>query len=162
VASFQLVSIGCAYHWCDRERLFSETSRVLSPDGWFAIFDSEFMGLEESPGLIEWLRDDYWARLPSCPRNPFFDVSLHLRPPFALIARVSTEVRVPMTADAIRQFITTQASTINAVTSGAASLEELEERLRDGLRSHIPEGHHATARFLNPLCLLRKNRPPAG
>lgn len=161
-ASFQLVTIGCAYHWCDRERLFSEASRVLSRDGWFAIFDSEFIGLVESPGLIEWLRDAYWNRLPSCPRNPLFDVSSHLRSPFVPTARVSTEAHVPMTADAICQFITTQASTVNAVTSGAASLPELEERLRDGLRSHCPGDRPATARFLNPLWLLRKHCAPAG
>ncbi len=159
-ASFQLVTIGCAYHWCDREQLFSETDRVLAQDGWFAIFDSEFLGVVESPALIEWLRNDYWGRLPPCPRNPLFDPSSHLRPPFALTARSSPEARVAMTADAIRRFITTQASTVNAVTSGAASLAELEERLREGLRSHCPAGRPATARFSNPLWLLRKRHAP--
>jgi SAM-dependent methyltransferase len=157
VASFQLVTIGCAYHWCDRERLFAETNRVLLQDGWLAIFDSEFAGLVESPALLEWLRNDYWPHLPWCPHNSLFDPTSHLQPPFSLTARVSIEARVPMTADAALLFITTQASTINAVTSGAAGLLDLEERLREGLYSHFPECRRATARFVNRLWLLRKD-----
>ena len=128
---------------------------MLSPRGWFAVFDSEFMGLAESPALLEWLRNDYWSRLPRCPRNPLFDVASHLERPFALVASVSSEARVPMTAEAIVQLITSQASTVNAVTSGAARLSELEERLREGLRPLCPAGG-ASARFVNPLWLLRK------
>jgi SAM-dependent methyltransferase len=156
-ASFQLATIGCAYHWCDRERLFAEANRVLSRDGWLAIFDSEFMGLVDSPGLLEWLRNHYWSRLPRCARNPLFDPTSHLRSPFTLATYLATEARVPMTVDAVLLFITTQASTVNAVTSGAARLHELEERLRDGIRSHFPEGRWALARFVNPLWLLRRS-----
>ena len=61
-----------------------------------------------------------------------------------------------MTAEAILMFITTQASTMNAVTSGAAQLSELEDRLREGFRANFPHGGSAVACFANPLWLLHK------
>jgi SAM-dependent methyltransferase len=156
--SFELVTIGCAYHWCEREKLFEEVARVLSRDGWFAIFDSEFMGLVDSPGLLEWLQNDYWAGLPRCPRYELFDAASHLQPPFVLVSCVSPEAHVPMTVEDVLLLITTQASTVNAVTSGTAPLAELECRLREGIRGSFPEGcERAPARFVNPLWLLRKS-----
>ena len=146
---------------CDRELLLAELDRVLSRAGWLAVFDSEFLGLVESPALLEWLRSDYWSRLPPCPRNPLFEAD-HSQPPFSVVAKASSEAHVPMTAEAILRLITTQGSTVNAVTSGAAELSELEECLRQGLRSNFPDaksggsGRTALARFVNPLWLLRK------
>jgi ubiquinone/menaquinone biosynthesis C-methylase UbiE len=159
--SIQLVSIGCAYHWCDPEQLFTEANRVLSKSGWLAIFDSEFMGLVEAPSLLEWLRENYWQQLPRCPRNPLFDPDAHLRQPFSVVRCSSPEIQVPMTADAICMLITTQASTVNAVTQGGALLKVLEAELHEGVRSHFPDAETATARFVNPLWLLRKHARPA-
>lgn len=159
--SIQLVTIGCAYHWCDRDQLFGESARVLSQNGWLAIFDSEFTGLVETPALLKWLREDYWSQLPWCPRNPLFDPGSHLRPPFLLDHFVSLEVQVPMTADAIARLIATQAITVNAVTQGRAGLGELEAKLRTGIASKFPPTRIATARFVNPLWLLHKRGEPA-
>jgi ubiquinone/menaquinone biosynthesis C-methylase UbiE len=156
-AKFELATIGSAYHWCDCHRLLREVDRVLSRGGWFAIYDSEFLGLARSSEVIDWLRAEYWAYLPRCPHNPAFDANSHIRGSFGLAAEVSLEAEVAMTLEEAVRLITTQASTIHAVRSGAASLSELEARIREGFRRYFPPDDAAAVRFVIPLSLLHKS-----
>ena len=42
--TFDLVSIGLAYHWCDAERFLAEAARVLRSNGWLVVYDSGLVG----------------------------------------------------------------------------------------------------------------------
>ena len=154
--SFDLATMGSAFHWCDRQAVFAEFERVVRRGGVVAVYDVELTGLTGSPAIIEWLRADYWASLPGCPHNGAFDVRQHVRRPFSLMANATLQAESTMTLDALVSFILSQASSINAVTVGAASLGALEARLREGLAPHVPHGAAATARFDVPFALLRK------
>ena len=154
--SFDLATMGSAFHWCDRQATLVEFERVLRRGGSIAIYDIELTGLAESPALIDWLRSGYWAGLPRCPHNGAFDVRLHVRRPFTLVTNMTLRAEAPMTIDALVSFILSQASSINAVTTGAASFAALEASLRDGLARHVPPVAAATARFDVPFTLLRK------
>jgi len=90
------------------------------------------------------------------PSEGAFDVRQHVRRPFSLMANATLQAESTMTLDALVSFILSQASSINAVTVGAASLGALEARLREGLAPHVPHGAAATARFDVPFALLRR------
>jgi SAM-dependent methyltransferase len=155
-SSIDLATMGSAFHWCDRQAVFGELERVVRRGGGVAIYDVELAGLAESPSLVDWLRGDYWASLPRCPHNGAFDVRQHVRRPFTLVTNTTLRAEAPMTIDVLVSFILSQASSINAVTEGASSLDALEGRLREGLARHVPRGAPATARFDVPFSLLRK------
>ena len=155
--SCDLATMGSAFHWCERQATFAELERVVRRGGSVAIYDVELTGVSGSPALIGWLRGDYWANLPRCPHNGAFDVRQHVRRPFTIIANGTLRAEAPMTVDELVSFILSQASSINAVTVGAASFDALEARLRDGLAQHIRSGGAAaTARFDVPFSMLRK------
>ena len=64
-AAFDLVTIGCAYHWCQPEAFLSAAHRVLRPDGHLVIYDNFFFGQSpRSAALLDWLSSEHWARLP--------------------------------------------------------------------------------------------------
>jgi hypothetical protein len=150
------VGIGCAYHWCDRSTLLAEAARVLVPGGWLAIWNGDLLGRENSSDVVDWLREHYWARLPPCPRNDGFSPEAHVAPPFSLRAVERFERALPMTRAALAEFVTTRASTVHAIESGAATLAELEARLADGLAPFFPGEDPVPLRFGGPLALLRR------
>jgi SAM-dependent methyltransferase len=154
--SFELATIGSAFHWCDRQMTLAEIDRVVRRGGWVAIYDIELAGLADAPTLISWLRGTYWSSLPRCPHNEAFDPRLHVRRPFTLLASAALRVEVPMTLDELVSFVLSQASSINAVTIGDTSFGALEARLREGVARHVPGGGSSTARFDVPFSLLGK------
>jgi len=154
--SADLVTMGSAFHWCDRQTAFAEIDRVVRRDGGVAIYDIELAGLVGAPALLEWLRVDYWTGLPRCSHNGAFDSRLHVRRPFTHIVSETLRAEVAMTLDELVAFILSQASSINAVTVGHAAEADLESRLREGLARHIPRAGTSTARFDVPFSLLRK------
>ena len=154
--SFDFATLSAAFHWCHYDALFSELARVVRPGGWVAIYDVELADVIESRALVEWLRNDYWASLPRCVHFGAFDAATHVRPPFALVTDKRERTALPMNVDDIVAFVLSQASSINAVSLGVASLDALEQRLRHELAVALPRGIAATVEFDVPLALLRR------
>lgn len=155
-ASFDLATVSAAFHWCNHAALFSELERIVRPGGWIAIYDLELASVLESPSFVEWLRHDYWASLPRCTSFGAFDTASHVRPPFALLTDATERTALPMSADDIVAFVLSQASSINAVSTGWTSLDVLEQRLRRAAASALPRQLAATVVFDMPFSLLRR------
>lgn len=156
-ASVDLATLSAAFHWCYHDALFSELERVVRPGGWIAIYDVELANVVESPALVEWLRDDYWPSLPRCTHFGAFDGATDVRPPFALVSDTCERTVLPMRADDMLAFVLSQASSINAVTSGFTSLDALERRLRHTIADALPRDIAATVAFDVPFSLLRRS-----
>ncbi len=154
--SADLATMSAAYHWCDHDDVFAELERVVRPGGWIAIYDVELVDVFESPSLIAWLRNEYWAALPRCTHFGAFDSAAHLRAPFALVADTTERVELPMTPDESVSFVLSQASSINAVSTAFTSFEALERRLRDAVAAAFPRDLAATAIFDVPYSLLQR------
>jgi ubiquinone/menaquinone biosynthesis C-methylase UbiE len=154
--SFDLATVSAAFHWCNHDALFSELERVIRPGGWIAIYDVELATVVESPSLVEWLRSDYWPSLPRCTHFGAFDAASHVRAPFALVAETNERAALPMSADDIVAFVLSQASSINAMSTGFASIDSLEKRLRRAMASALPRALAATVVFDVPFSLLRR------
>jgi ubiquinone/menaquinone biosynthesis C-methylase UbiE len=155
-SSFELATVSAAFHWCDHDALFGELERVVRPGGWIAIYDVELADVVESPSLVAWLRGDYWATLPRCTHFGAFDAAAHVRPPFELVVDTIERTILPMSGDDVVDFVLSQASSINAVSTAFAASETLEERLRHAIAVAIPRGLAATVVFDVPFALLRR------
>jgi len=152
---FALVTIGCAYHWCETARFLDEILRVLEPSGHLVIYDCYFFG--DSPGpnpLFEWLRDEHWPRLPRAARNPLPELGCFDDPRFELVDSRRLEFFVPMTRERLITYLTTQSGAVAAVESGDRSLEDIEVFLRTGLSERVPE-EGARFRFGGPIWVVR-------
>jgi SAM-dependent methyltransferase len=156
-ASVELVSIACAYHWCEQKPLFEEVARALRPKGWLVIYDIDLRGSDPaSREVVDRIRSEYWSKLPWCPRNPYFDPTLHTHSVFHFRSTTLVEQDLSIPREDLLNFISSQASTINAVGSGYATLPELESRLRSALIDLFPEYAPRTLRFGGPLHLLQR------
>jgi SAM-dependent methyltransferase len=153
---FDLATVSAAFHWCNHDALFGELARVVRPGGWAAIYDAELATVVESPSFVDWLRSEYWASLPRCAHFGAFDAAAHVRPPFELVAETNEPNALPMSADDIVSFVLSQASSINAVSTGFASLDSLEHRLRRAIATGLPRDLAATVVFDVPCSLLRR------
>jgi SAM-dependent methyltransferase len=154
-ASLDLVTIACAWHWCEQREFLDEAARVLRPGAFLAIYDSRFRGDHERPELLDWLLEEYWGHLAWVPRNPFFDPLLHEHPMLHVAADEELEVIVPMTRNDVKTLITSQASTAGNVEQGRFTLDEAEARLDAGLAPFWSDpGERRPMRFVSPLHFL--------
>jgi len=135
-ATFDIACVSSAFQWCDPQRLIPELGRVVRPKGWLIIFDSILQGWSGgSAEPVERLTEEYWSRLPYCPRNPYFSPTRHRSDAFGLHASRVVSQAVRLSAPELSAFILTQASTVAAVESGHATLAELRARLVKCLHS---------------------------
>ncbi|HET9830856.1 MAG TPA: hypothetical protein VFP91_04085, partial [Vicinamibacterales bacterium] len=63
---------------------------------------------------------------------------------------------LPMSADDFVDFVLSQASSINAVSTACAAFATLELRLRHAIAAALPRGLAATVAFDVPFALLRR------
>ena len=155
--SQDLVTIACAWHWCEPRAFQDEAARVLRPGGWLVVYDSRFRARPDAPELLDWLKAHYWSQLEWVPRNPDYDPERHRHPAFEPVAHEVLDVLAPMTQREVRTLITSQASTIANVETGTLTLAEAETRLDAGLAPHWPDpAARHPIRFSSPMDFLRR------
>src|SRR5690349_15678050 len=107
-AAFDLIVIACALHWCDHAAFAAEARRVLRPDGWLVVYDSQFLGqAPRSSELTDWLAAHYYRGMPWAPRSAHFDPIAHPLPGFAGVGQEAVEEWVPMTCAELVAFLST-------------------------------------------------------
>jgi len=68
--SCDLVSVGSALHWFDRQRFLGEASRVAKPEAWLVVHDHWFAGQMEGEARFEdWIKASYLQRYPPPERD---------------------------------------------------------------------------------------------
>ena len=155
-AALDVVTIGCAYHWCDPEAFLGETVRVLRPGGHLLLYDNYcFADSPRSTALFDWLQSVHWPRLPRTPRNPPPEPGVSPHPELELLESRVLDSWVPMSRESLITYLTTQSGAIAAVETGALTLEALEASLREGLTGRVPEGG-TEVHFAGPFWLLRR------
>jgi SAM-dependent methyltransferase len=158
-ASLDLVTIGCAWHWCEAGPLLAEAARVLRPGGWLVVYDSELRGAPERPELIKFLRSHYWSALDRVARHPAFDPTRRGHPAFSAAASELLEQDVAMTRSELKTLITSQASTAGNVERGLLDLTEAEARLERGLAPcFTSDAERLMLRFDAPIHYLRRKQ----
>jgi SAM-dependent methyltransferase len=152
-ASFDLLTMGSAFHWCEPGPLRSEIRRVLAPGGHLAVFDHFLAGrMEDDPGFAVWF-EGYRERFAAPPRHPAFDASREEG--FVPVARERFEHPVPLSLDALTAYVTSQSNVLAAVDAGHIAIEEAEAEMRAGLRPFFGR-KTASVTYRGELDLLRK------
>jgi hypothetical protein len=158
IASVDLVTIGCAYHWCDPDAFLADTLRVLSRKGHLAIYDNFFFGdSPRSTALFDWLSSEYWPGLPRAPRNPLPEIGAFEDPRFELVDSRFLEAWVPMSRELLVLYLTTQSGAVAAVESGERSLSDIESHLLSNV-SRLVSDESREFRFGGPIWVVRPVR----
>jgi SAM-dependent methyltransferase len=133
---FDMLVVGLAFHWFDREKFLREANRVLRPSGWLILFDDHFSGqMTGSEEYARWNKEHYAKRFPPPPRNraPLGqdEASIH---GFALRARDQFTHSVAFTPEQLVAYLLTQSNVIALVEGGGGDIEAVREWLHASIR----------------------------
>ena len=151
--SFDLLGVGLALHWFDREAFLAEAARVLRSTGWLFIADTWFGGtMRGVPEFSDWMRASYLQRYPDPPlnREPIANEGA-AQFGFAIADRCELEREVTMTCEGLATYLTTQSNVTAGLERSGESLKgatdwlvsELEHFFGSGGRT-MPFGGSAT------------------
>lgn len=159
-ATFDLITVGLAFHWFDRSPFLAEVSRVLTPGGWLALYNNVFTAvMRENPSFEQWVHDSYGARYPTPPRHnkPIteLDASPHA---LELLCQEQFTNDVSFSPEELAAYMTTQSNVIAAVEQGTEGIEAVYNWLLASVQPFFV-APRATFVFGNMLWLLRKKGP---
>ena len=146
-ASFDLATLGCVFHWCEPEPLFSELDRVLYPGALLLIYDNGFFGeMRELDSAKEWFSSVYQTQYPAPARRPPFRPELA---PAAFRPERSEFIDewIPFTIEELVRYLTTQSNIIDAVASGQTTLADVEGFLGEALAPFYRSAGTSRAHF---------------
>jgi ubiquinone/menaquinone biosynthesis C-methylase UbiE len=156
--ALELLTVSSAFHWFDRERFFAEVRRVLSPGGWFVVYNNGFKGIMAgNREFARWFHETYPRRYPAPDRNrtPITETEAE-RAGFALVHSEVYSNDVVFTPEALARYLTTQSNLIVAVEGGHEAYDAAYEWVLDGVRPYFPDSE-ATFAFGGPIwCLQRQ------
>lgn len=155
--TFDLVTVGLAFHWFDQADFLREAHRVLQTDAWLVIYNSGFTGdMSEDPAFRDWSHDDYPARFPTPPRRSY-TVTLEDAEPLGFVVRGSESFAHDerMQAEQLASYLLTQTNVIAAVEGGDVSLAEAASWIHDGVAPFF-DGQARTMRFRGSVSFLQR------
>ena len=130
-SAFDAVTVASGVHWFDRERFFAEAHRVLTVDGWLAVYDHYFLGeMDDVPGFSTWMEDSFSARYPLPPRSETA-VTTEAPPGFHRVGGDEYVDVVEMTHRGLVDYLLTQSNTTVPVASGRESRAAIRVWLSD-------------------------------
>jgi SAM-dependent methyltransferase len=131
--SCDLIAVGSALHWFDRERFLAEASRVAAPATWLVVHNHWFNGAADGvAGFADWTDGVYGSRYPVPPRDRSW------MPPDDLgdwrhVGWETYDHPVSFTADRLVAYLLTQSN----LTSVMAVGDETEDGLRSWLAHQL-------------------------
>ena len=152
-ASFDLVTMGSAFHWCEPGPLGAEVRRVLAAGGHLAVFDHCLLGrMQGEPRFTAWF-EAYKTRFVRPPRHPAFDATREGG--FVPVAHERFEHNLTQSLDALVGYVTSQSNVLAAVAAGTVSMDDAEAEVRTAL-APLFGGGTAPISYRGDLDLLRK------
>jgi SAM-dependent methyltransferase len=156
--SFELATVGLAFHWFDQAAFLTEARRVLKPGAWLVVYNSGFNGeMVESSDFRHWAWEIYPKRFPTPPRRSV-GVSAELVEPFgfSLIGQESFAHQERMTPDQLTGYLLTQTNVIAAVDSGSTPLDEASTWIMAGMKPFFA-GETGTMKFSGMIWFMRRS-----
>lgn len=156
--SFDLATVGLAFHWFDQAAFLAEARRVLMPEGWLVVYTSGFNGeMAENAAFRQWAWEVYPKRFPTPPRRSA-GVSDELIKPFgfALAGQEEFTHNQVMTSEQLTDYLLTQTNVIAAVENGTTPLTEAATWIADGVRPFF-NGMPSTMKFGGSIWFLRRS-----
>jgi SAM-dependent methyltransferase len=151
-ASFDLVAMGSAFHWCEPEPLRAEVRRVLAPGGHLAVFDHCLLGREGDARFTAWY-EAYKKRFRRPPRHPALDPAREQG--FVPVVRERFEHDLSQSLDALVGYVTSQSNVLAAVAAGTISMDDAEAEVRAALAPFF-RGGTASVTYRGDIDVLRR------
>jgi len=154
--TFDLATVGLAFHWFDQAAFLTEAHRVLKPGSLLVVYTSGFIGeMAENAEFRHWAWEIYPKRFPNPPRRSV-GVTAELIAPhgFQLAGTESFAHDEQMTADQLTGYLLTQTNVIAAVESGKTPLPEAESWIAAGVTPFFG-GMTRTMKFAVSIWYLR-------
>ncbi|RUR40835.1 class I SAM-dependent methyltransferase [Vreelandella populi] len=123
---FDLISTCMAFHWFDDTRAIASYKAASNPGAVWLIYNFAFAGHTTSEQFNNWLRNEYFKRYPSPPRNRFDDMTLADDEGLSVIASESGWLPIEFTLEPLIGYLSTQSNieeaarkgrTLNAITA---------------------------------------------
>jgi len=155
--SFDLVTVGLAFHWFDQAEFLREMHRVLKTDAWLVIYTSGFFGeMVEDPSFSEWAQKKYPEKFPAPPRHNT-GVAVDSVEPFGFALQntekfTHTEI---MTAEELTSYLLTQTNVIAAVENGSVPLEAAANWILGGIQPFFKD-ETRTMKFGGSMSFLQR------
>jgi len=156
-AAFDLITVGLAFHWFEREKFLSEARRVLQPNCWLVIYNNWFASeMKENPDFKRWCREEHFKRYPSPPRN-YEPLTKEQAEQFGFdfVAEENFENELVMTRENLRDYLMTQTNVIAKPEEGNESFEDTA-RWIDESTSELFTGEKRTFLFGGVIWFLGK------
>ena len=147
-SSFDLITVGLAFHWFDQPRFLREARRVLKPAGWLVVYNFGCTGeMQGPPDFRRWFVESYLRRYPTPPRAPQgVTDELASSCGLKLLNREVVKHGVSMSRDQFAEFLLTQSNVIVAVEEGAQQLDDVAAFLTTEMAPYFRE-QSATMEF---------------
>jgi len=155
--TFDLVTVGLAFHWFEQDQFLREAARVLKTQGWLAIYNNVFTGeMAENPDFRQWLDKVYLTRYltPPKPRKKL-TTEYATAHGFQLVGRQNFINKMPMTADQLAGYFSTQSNVIGCVEQGGETLADARAWLDREVEPFF-RGEIGTMEFRTSIFFLRK------
>ncbi|WP_421725845.1 class I SAM-dependent methyltransferase [Bauldia sp.] len=134
--AIDLITVGLALHWFDRNEFLAEARRVLRPGGWLVVFNDRFSGtMNENRDYADWSSDSYGRRFPTPPRNAaLLDDDEARNHGFAVTAHERFSHTVAFTPDELVRYLLTHSNVIAAAEQGTEDIGSITAWLSDEVR----------------------------
>jgi ubiquinone/menaquinone biosynthesis C-methylase UbiE len=159
--TFDLLTVGLAFHWFDQAAFLDEAHRLLKPSGWLVIYTSGFDGeMTETDAFREWAWEIYPKKFPSPPRRSVgVSAELLAQHGFELRANERFTHEEKMTADQLTAYLLTQTNVIAAVEDGSIPIEAAARWIHDGIAPFF-DGQPRTMKFSGSIWFIQRNAQP--
>jgi len=155
--TFDLVTVGLAFHWFDQEKFLDEANRVLKPGGLLAIYNNYFISeMREREDFSHWVRGQFLKRYMTPPRGrKKLTATFANAHGFDLSGPEGFPNDTPMTHEELAGYFLTQSNVISKVEEGSEKIEDVEQWVTEGTRPFF-DGGKRTMRFQCDIWYLKK------
>ena len=136
-----LLTVGSAFHWFDREPFLREAARLIVRGGWLAIYNDGFVGeMQGNTGYGQWNRGHYVARFPTPARNssPFTDAQAETHG-FTRCLDDAFLHDIAFTPAQLAAYLSTQTNVLAAIAAGRESADSALAWLAAAVTPHFLE-----------------------
>ncbi|HTL27997.1 MAG TPA: class I SAM-dependent methyltransferase, partial [Tepidisphaeraceae bacterium] len=157
-ATFDLITVGLAFHWFDQSAFLREAHRVLKSQAWLVVYNDGFNGeMVENAAFRAWAWEVHPKRFPTPPRRSVAASEEFVAPfGFSLRATERFAHEETMSADQLTGYLLTQTNVIAAVESGSTPLDEAAAWIRAGVEPFF-RGGTGTMKFSGSISFVQRD-----
>lgn len=144
-AQFELVTVGNAFHWFDRDAFFREVRAILAPDSRLIVYNNFFKGeMADLPGFKDWILNRYLQKFPNPLRGKFdWNEAALKRYGFRRVHFEQFDNHIGMTKQQLIAFFISQSNITAAIEKERTDLVAIIHWLEEELKAFFPNANYS-------------------